>query len=288
MKRLAVEIEQEIIKLYVDEKKSTPTIASLMGVSSTCVTNIIKRNNLPRRNISEARAGTHTSFYPKPEPIIELYVNQKKSQKTIATILNISPNTIRAILKEHGINRRGPGYQEDYANPNTEKILELYSKGLSINQVAKELDMSYGGVNKILAKHSVIRTELKAAGLSGEKNGMYGKKWEKEYRDKVYEGRTGLNYEQYLAQLPEYEAYKKQVMSFTNKQALDTLPNFDKRGPSGQPGAYHLDHRFSIMEGFRQGIDPEIIGGIKNLEMLTYEENIAKLDGCSIDINNIC
>lgn len=45
---------------------------------------------------------------------------------------------------------------------------------------------------------------------------------------------------------------------------------------------YHLDHKFSIYEGFKKNIDPEIIASVNNLEMLTECENISKGYSCSI------
>lgn len=46
--------------------------------------------------------------------------------------------------------------------------------------------------------------------------------------------------------------------------------------------SYHLDHKYSITEGFRDNIDPKIIGSHHNLQMLTYSENISKKNKCSI------
>jgi hypothetical protein len=45
---------------------------------------------------------------------------------------------------------------------------------------------------------------------------------------------------------------------------------------------YHLDHKFSIYEGFRRGILPYIIASVNNLEMLMESENISKSKSCSI------
>ena len=46
---------------------------------------------------------------------------------------------------------------------------------------------------------------------------------------------------------------------------------------------YHLDHKFSIVEGFKQNIPPYIIGHINNLEMLIGRNNLVKNRKCSID-----
>jgi len=45
---------------------------------------------------------------------------------------------------------------------------------------------------------------------------------------------------------------------------------------------FHLDHKFSIAEGYRQGISAEVIGNIANLQIIPALENILKSDNCSI------
>lgn len=45
---------------------------------------------------------------------------------------------------------------------------------------------------------------------------------------------------------------------------------------------YHLDHKFSILEGFKQNIDYKIIGSLYNLEVITEHDNCSKQSKCSI------
>ena len=63
------------------------------------------------------------------------------------------------------------------------------------------------------------------------------------------------------------------IQSYTTKYRLD--------------GNFHLDHKFSIVEGFNQNIDPSIIGDIKNLKFIPWEENVKKRTKCSITINEL-
>ena len=66
------------------------------------------------------------------------------------------------------------------------------------------------------------------------------------------------------------------------------LPNFEKRGNiKFKKDAYHIDHKFSISEGFKQGVPPEIIGDIVNLEMIPAIENIRKYGKCSITLKKL-
>jgi hypothetical protein len=76
----------------------------------------------------------------------------------------------------------------------------------------------------------------------------------------------------------DYILYKRMVWFYTRRQNLKSLIDYDKRGRL----TYHLDHKYSIMEGFIRNIPPYIIGNINNLEMLPYDDNIRKHKGCSI------
>ena len=57
--------------------------------------------------------------------------------------------------------------------------------------------------------------------------------------------------------------------------------------PENDDVNYHLDHRFSKKQGFKQNILPQIIGSIYNLEYLPASENVKKQDKCSITIDEL-
>jgi hypothetical protein len=66
--------------------------------------------------------------------------------------------------------------------------------------------------------------------------------------------------------------YYAKVWYITESQPLHTLKNFELRSFKG----YHLDHICSISEGYKNNISPEIIGNIKNLQFIPWEENYKK------------
>lgn len=99
----------------------------------------------------------------------------------------------------------------------------------------------------------------------------------KHVRDRWSYEKWGMSWDERNESLPEYEKYTRAVWRVTNEQPLDRLAGYDKRGKD-----FHLDHKFSIAEGFRQKISPEIIGNIVNLRIISSYENITKSDGCSI------
>ncbi len=85
---------------------------------------------------------------------------------------------------------------------------------------------------------------------------------------------------------PLKDIYYAEVMKHTRKNAKD-LENKEKRGRSGVDGKYHLDHKFSIMEGFLSNILPSFIGSKNNLEYIPWEENQKKNKNCSITIEEL-
>lgn len=74
----------------------------------------------------------------------------------------------------------------------------------------------------------------------------------------------------------EQSKYYAEVTRYTNLNDLSSLENYDKpRGLCGVEGVYQLDHIIPIKYGF-DNIDPKIIGNIKNLRFIPWEENRKK------------
>jgi len=92
---------------------------------------------------------------------------------------------------------------------------------------------------------------------------------------KAYEDKHGKDYDEIA-----YNSYKQKVRSLSNKIYQDKVeilnPEGHQRGLAGEVGAYHLDHKVSIMECFKRGWTIEQASDISNLQMLKWEENILK------------
>lgn len=83
----------------------------------------------------------------------------------------------------------------------------------------------------------------------------------------------------------EFNKYRSFVWHFTRHSNIQSLPNIEKRGKGRN--AYHLDHRFSMLEGFANNIHPSIIGSIHNLTMLPSTENRKKWSRSSSTIGEL-
>lgn len=84
-------------------------------------------------------------------------------------------------------------------------------------------------------------------------------------------------------QYEEFKKYRRKVYYWTNKNDLSQLENYDKRSKTG----WHLDHKYSITEGFKNNIPPNILGQLKNLEMLPSKDNCSKGTKCSITLKDL-
>jgi hypothetical protein len=138
-------------------------------------------------------------------------------------------------------------------------------------------------------------------GHFGEKNPMFGKNHSKKSLELLTERANNRNPECYSTatdtkikrglaipkeQKTEWELYKEQVLNYTYKSwqyyQNDINPNGLQRGPE-----YELDHKFSISEGFKQNVNPKIIGHDTNLELLPKDVNRSKRIKCSITLEEL-
>ncbi|WP_277496565.1 hypothetical protein [Elizabethkingia anophelis] len=83
----------------------------------------------------------------------------------------------------------------------------------------------------------------------------------------------------YKKNIKKYIYYVKVWME-TEKNAV-RLPNIHLRGVN-----YHLDHITPISYGYKHNIEPELIGSLCNIRIITREENLYKCDKLIHDIDS--
>lgn len=113
------------------------------------------------------------------------------------------------------------------------------------------------------------------------------------YRNEISKRQTGENniqvqrilteqnitYKQYIQLMSDYELYSNRVRAITKKQPIHKLKYYNERGVH----TYHLDHKYSISEGFMNNVNPYLIGNINNLEFIPAHDNCSKGSKCSIN-----
>lgn len=82
-----------------------------------------------------------------------------------------------------------------------------------------------------------------------------------------------------------YILYKSKVRKITEYYWKNKQKYFNPENLTRGKKLYHIDHEFSIKDGFENNIPPYIIGHWTNLQMLHYKDNIKKQDFSNIDMN---
>lgn len=244
-------------KLYIEDKLSTVKIGEKLGISNVAVGRIIRKYGLTRTHKEARELFTIETKLPVGK-IIELYTLSGFSSTIIAERLNCSKRSVLNVLKKNEIEMTNVYTHE---HPRKDDIIALYLSGCSMLTVSKQIGVSYTTVNSLMKKYNLTRTD--------DRFGL------------------GVNYNEWLKTIPVYRRYKSDVWKITRKQNVDTLSNYSLRGVAGVCGAYHLDHKYSILEGFKNDVHPDLIGNIGNLEFIPWKENIIKKDKCSITLEEL-
>lgn len=261
------DIIKKIIELY-SNKVSFSKIASLLKIRKQNVKNILIDKNVWIENRDKVKKEFTDD---EIRLIIERYTNGESAEK-IGKICGVSKRPIIIILKNKNLLREGKsdGKKIELTEIQKETIKKLYlNEYKNSYEIGDIMNLSKSFVDKYLGYCGYRRNRS-----LGNSIGLV-----RRFRN--------INYNEYLKIVDEFEKYELEVMKITRRQEINSLPNSGKRGNSGVKGAYHLDHKFSIVEGFNKKINPEIIGNIKNLEFIPWEENIKKRTKCSITINEL-
>ena len=267
-------------KVYDDETIKQMIEFYLNNVNLSKIRSIlkVKKNNIKQilieKNIwVEGRDNIKKVFNENEiNDILFKYTNENLGCEKIAKHYNVSKNPINKILKEKGLLKDGvsDGKKIKLADEQLIYIKKLYLEEYkSTEEISKIMNLGKPFINKVIHKSGYRRNRGEGTSVS----------LIKKYRN--------ISYDEYLKSLSEFKKYKKKVISVTKKQPISNLSNFNKRGVSGVDGNYHLDHKFSIVEGFNQNIDPCVIGNIKNLEFIPWQENVKKRTKCSIKITEL-
>jgi len=84
----------------------------------------------------------------------------------------------------------------------------------------------------------------------------------------------------------EYYRYKSVVLYVTEQFRAEITTGY-KTGLAGTLGAYHIDHMFSIINGYKNQVSPLLIGSKYNLKMIPWKDNLSKHSSSSISFNEL-
>lgn len=100
------------------------------------------------------------------------------------------------------------------------------------------------------------------------------------YADPEYRAMRG-----FIIHTAEFIQYSRQVRLMTEKTWRENKAILDPNNIRSRQ--YHLDHKYSIREGFSNNIPPYILAHVGNLEIITGAKNLAKHARCSITLDQL-
>ena len=262
------------------EAKRFKKDSSLTFCSRKCVDIASKKGG----KIDQAKCETSLARYGVENPLQSKEVWERRTQTIIErySVKHIQHSDEWKAKRKQAIHQKyGKEYVEtdEFKKKRQETLIEKYGVKSPMEHeefVRKRRKTNierYGGhpLKDPDIRNKMLNTNLKRHG--------YKTSFEsKETQEKAYKARNGMSREEYLKLLPEYIAYRNEVRRITSQQPLHTLQNYKKRGRD----TYHLDHIYSISQGFKDGVLPEVIGNICNLRMLSASENRSKSQQCDI------
>jgi hypothetical protein len=154
-----------------------------------------------------------------------------------------------------------------------------------IENICKEKNFSLVDIIKIDGKRSEFTIKCNNDHISNKKYLNFTRKNKIFNCARCYYNSIGLMLSD--EELLKYENYKKQVRALTAKTYRLHKEYINPDNLVNGKNDYHIDHKYSVVEGFKNNISVNIISSKENLEMLKSNDNLSKQGRCSITLNEL-
>lgn len=277
--------------------------AKLLGVSPATICNRIKSGKLKSKVSDLYQKQLHfknkygIKFNGKLVKSLDIIMNYHNSMKiakqSFLKYCEMSPkermgfSLDRCILlygKKHG-RRKFVQYKETQSNYGKSRIFDRKNSPRCVEYWIERKGLSEADAILMVsstAKQHAINANLNRPPESQCRKIEYWRKKcaSEEYaRKKLREHQTNRKID--ISIISELRKYYVNVWWYT-KQNLHKVPNIEKRSND-----YHLDHIFSIRNGFDCSVDPCIIGSEVNLRIISAYENNTKYSRSDIELEEL-
>lgn len=227
---------------------------------------------------------------------------------------HLSEKTRKKISDGNKRKTKGKTYEELYG----EEKAKILKRGRS-EMMKGENNHMYGRkrTKESITKQS--KTMKKNGSTKGERNGMfrrcgklnpfYKKSHTKEQREKWKKERSIKEYREMMSKLMKKLWTEEWFFKSHTKWSKSDIQNlneyyrsvsvftrhslrkyYDIINPENKPISYyqyHIDHIFSIIDGFKINVEPEIIGNVANLQVLPMKKNLLKNSNSAITLDEL-
>jgi hypothetical protein len=176
---------------------------------------------------------------------------------------------------------KNPSIRDDIKIKKNQVIInELY-----LEKVVNEKNFKLLDILSIKGKNSKIRIQCKNNHITEKTYSSFMVKTKKFICEKCFYESIQLNLSD--EEIKKWKQYDKMVRTLTARtyRTYKSVINPNNL-PIGR-GKHHIDHKFSISEGYKKNIPPQIISSKENLEVITESENCSKQNKCSITYDEL-
>jgi hypothetical protein len=199
---------------------------------------------------------------------------------------------------------------EGYSLLSTEYINSRTKLKISCNML-HEFDMTFGNFQSgkrcpicMEQKHSImfVKSVIEEEGYSLLSNNYvnnttklmikcnYGHEYSASFASFKHGTRCPVCYNEAIKTILDTEGFKYYRLKVSNETERNYRKHKNTINPSNLPrgrGKYHLDHKYSVYDGFMNNVPIEIVSSVNNLQLLTERENIIKGNNSCISIEDL-
>jgi hypothetical protein len=190
-------------------------------------------------------------------------------------------NKLKDFFSKKWIGDNNPSKKNEVKIKKNQPIIDEFF----LKKIVEDKNFNLVEIVKINGKNSLMKVKCNNNHLLIKKYLNFSRKNNKYICEKCYYDSLKLSLTD--EEIKKIENYKKQVRSLTTKNYKLHKESINPNQLKIGRGFYHIDHKFSIFEGFKNNVPPKIISAKENLEVLTESENCRKQDKCSITLDEL-
>jgi hypothetical protein len=155
----------------------------------------------------------------------------------------------------------------------------------TLPKIIEDIGFSLVEINELIGKNSILTIRCNQGHIVKKKYVNIVRKGQKYICEKCFYKDISLNLTD--EELNDIINYKRQVRALTAKTYKEyrSVINPDNL-PIGR-GKYHIDHKYSLHEGYKNNVGVKVISSKENLQILSEYENLSKQQKCDIELNDL-
>lgn len=154
-----------------------------------------------------------------------------------------------------------------------------------IQQICEIKNFTLVDLVKLDGKYSEFVIKCQNGHESKKKYSSFIKKTKKWICSRCFYDSIGMNLSD--EDIQKFEKYSKQVRALTAKNYRLYKEIINPKNLQKGVTTYHIDHKYSIYEGFKNNVDFKVIASKENLQIIKASENLSKQSNCSITLHEL-